>query len=152
MAQYVRPDGCTRTLASLSLGSGAHMPMTIAVDTTDPVAGPQLLIGDLHDGLRCLHLRTHKSAMIAVVNGRTPSSAAPLNAVRSIVVAPNGALFIADAMTTVSRLSAATRSGSGAGAATARVLSVPVRRVGACSSLARMPNAFRRNRCTRRMS
>jgi hypothetical protein len=75
MAQYAQLLSGTRTIAGLpgksgrvdgSALSGAlfRAPASVALDTTDPVAGPQLMIGEDH-AVRCLNLRTEMVATIA---------------------------------------------------------------------------------------
>jgi hypothetical protein len=124
MAQYARPRSGTRTIAGVANSMGhADGPALsaqfqhiscVAVDTTDPVAGPQLIIGETASRLRCLHLSNGTVSTIAgafdlsgvTVDG--PGSRARLSFPTSIAVAPNGVLFVADhTHFTIRRLSAA---------------------------------------------
>jgi hypothetical protein len=131
IAQYARPGGHTRTIAGKvgasgyldgpALGAKLDHPICVALDTTDVVAGPQLWIGQLNGLLRCLDMRTQ---MVSTVVGaqRTaeghgvdgPASSANILTVRVVVVAPNGALLIADQNSAIRRVSAIKRTASGA--------------------------------------
>jgi hypothetical protein len=113
MAQYAQNIGRIRAIAGVpgERGSGAggpalsgaplfDSPSGIAVDTTDPMAGPQLIIGDRYR-VRCLHLRTE---MVTTIAGGSdwgyadgPASRALFGSPCDIPVAPpNGALFVVD--------------------------------------------------------
>jgi hypothetical protein len=136
MAQYAQLRSGVRTIAG-SVGvsgnadgpalSGAQLnvPAAIALDDTDPEAGPQLIIGE-YDGrrVRCLNLRTR---MVTTVAGRGSQgrgapidgpalSQATFGAMYAIAVAPNGALFVCDFHSAaVRRISPAKRPASGGG-------------------------------------
>jgi hypothetical protein len=104
VAQYARPGGRTRVLwpSPSDRSQRLQLPSTVALDTTDPVTGPQLIIGTLKGALHQLNLQTLK--------GKPVKLTAPAQGiVRSIVVAPTGVLSVCNGRT-VTRLSAAYRS------------------------------------------
>jgi hypothetical protein len=114
LAQYARPVARTRTV--VGPGSSAHSdeisPVCVAMDATDPVAGPQLMIGELTRLIRCLNLRTQTLSTIVVSLDQSgqrdgPALRALIGHVRGLVVAPNGVLFTADTICTIRRISAA---------------------------------------------
>ncbi len=129
MAQYARPiGGHTHTIAGKigvrgnadgpALGGATFgSPNCVAVDTTDLVAGPQLMIGEYYGRVRCLNMRTRMLTTIVgsyahgCVDG--PASRARLGPMHSITVAPNGALFVTG-YGWVRRISAAKWPASGA--------------------------------------
>lgn len=123
-AQYARPRGSVHKITGWSdkMDFGApdfhgevfHRPMYIAVDTTDPIAGAQLMIScGYGDRLRCLNLRTQMVTSIAGdalrrdhIDG--PALQAAFGNTFRVVVAPNGVLFAADMYNdAVRRISAA---------------------------------------------
>jgi hypothetical protein len=134
MAQYARPSPGVRTIAGAHHHSGfvdghalreAKFSGTtgIAVDTSDLLAGPQLIVGDHTYGLiRCLNLRTEMVTTIAgmhsaasAVNG--PALQVGFNAPYGIAVAPNGVIFVALMdIGAVLRISAPKRSAKGVAA------------------------------------
>jgi hypothetical protein len=136
-AQYAHVFGRTRIIAGTpgTIGSadgsalseaGFVLVAPVAVDVTDPVAGPQLIIGGNRVG--CLNLRTEMVTTIAgPVPGHTgpfhgyadgPASSALFDCVWDIAVAPNGALFVAERDNgAVRRISDAKWQASGAAAA-----------------------------------
>lgn len=123
-AQYARPVGGRVHIIAGKVGayggvdgpalSGAQFkgPICVSVDTTNPAAGPQLLIGQ-HDGrVRCLNIRTQMIATIAGTYGGDPvdgpASQARFGTLFGIAVAPNSVLFVADSYNhSVRRISAA---------------------------------------------
>jgi hypothetical protein len=127
MAQYAHVIGRTRTIAGTpgehgsvdghALSGARFNCGLVVVDVTDPVAGPQLIIGG-GSAVRCLNLLTEMVTTIAgpgpghtgpfqgYVDG--PASSALFDCVWDIAVAPNGALFAAEQDTgAVRRISAA---------------------------------------------
>jgi hypothetical protein len=128
IAQYACGIGFTRTIAGKSgvggkidgpAANGAlfYKPMCIVVDDTDPVAGPQLIVGERDSGrLRAISLRTRMVSTIAGAGGTGSHSDGPAlsrarfaGAINALVVAPTGVLFVLDAAVSVRRLSAAKR-------------------------------------------
>jgi hypothetical protein len=113
MAQYARVAVRNRTIAG-QLGQGGDAdgpavggatftsPGAIVLDTTDPLAGPQLFIGQLNGLIRCLNMRTQMVSTIAgVVAVNAPPADGPargacLGRVRSVLVAPHGGLLMCD--------------------------------------------------------
>jgi hypothetical protein len=109
IAQYAHVIGRSRTVAGVpgvwdykdgpALSALFRSPSCVALDTTDPVAGPQLMIGDSY-AVRCLNLRTEMVTTIAGGDeqGRAdgPASRARFHSVVHIVVASNGVLLVAD--------------------------------------------------------
>ncbi len=128
MAQYARPiGGQTHTIAGQVRGKGRadgpalggarlNWAACVAMDTTDPVAGPQLIISD-GDRIRCLNMRTRMLTTIAGSSaGRFDTSAlqAQFEWAHGIAVAPNGAVFVSDLYNaSVRRISAAKWPASG---------------------------------------
>jgi hypothetical protein len=107
MAQYAHViSRGSRIIAGVS-GSAGHAdgpalfgallrgPTAIAIDDTDPVAGPQLIIGD-NSAVRSLNLRTEMVTTIAGSDLDGPASRARFDSVYGIAVAPNGVLFVVD--------------------------------------------------------
>ncbi len=108
MAQYARPiGGHTHTIAGKdgvmgnadgpALGGAEFArPICVALDTTDAVAGPQLIIGDA-GRVRCLNMRTRMVTTIAgtgaLGHADGPASRVWLGPMQSIVVTPSGALL-----------------------------------------------------------
>jgi hypothetical protein len=124
-AQYLQHSAHTLTIAgepgasghrdgSALTGALLECPLAVAVDTTDPVAGPQLIVSEGHH-VRCLNLRTEMVTSIAgsMARGRSDGSAlseARFESLSAVVVAPNGAVFAVDGPNKcVRRLSAAKR-------------------------------------------
>jgi hypothetical protein len=74
-------------------------PSGIAIDTTDPMTGPQLIIGD-NGVVRCLNLRTEMVTTIVGggLGGRCdgPASRARFALVYGVAVAVNRAVFVVD--------------------------------------------------------
>jgi hypothetical protein len=113
-------------------------PTCVALDTSDPVAGPQLMIGEDTGGrVQCLSLRTSVMTTVAGVSSAEgsfsfdgPASSARFTSICDIVVAPNGVLFVEDAIGGVRRISAATRPASGGGAAAERMVTTPIGKAG----------------------
>jgi hypothetical protein len=75
MAHYACPRSGTRTIAGAAHVNGRTdgpalsgalftYPQSVALDTSDPVAGPQLIIGESHR-IRCLHMRSGTVTTIA---------------------------------------------------------------------------------------
>jgi hypothetical protein len=91
-----------------SSAAGALLPTELAamaLDDTDPVAGPQLLVGGTHGPLCALSLRTRTVTVVTAdasdgpetrlhVDG--PASQARFGGIHGIAVAPNGVLFVSD--------------------------------------------------------
>jgi hypothetical protein len=122
IAQYTRPVSCSRTIVSPKgpVVSGRHEPNCLAVDTTDPVAGPQLLIGYDQCLIRCFNLNAQTLTTIAGMRvipgaGATARPHVLLGRVCGLVVAPNGVLYTSDGFGNVRRLSAAKWPVSGSG-------------------------------------
>jgi hypothetical protein len=104
IAQHAQPRGRTQ----LPTGRVNHLlraefslPTCVAVDTTDAVAGPQLLIGQENGSLRALNLRTHMVTTIAAVFSKSitafadgPALSAGLRALRGM--ARSGVLYVLD--------------------------------------------------------
>jgi hypothetical protein len=112
MAQYMHVIGRTRTIVGIQGTDTASLrPGAIAVDNTDPLAGPQLIIGD-GVAVRCLNLRTEMVTTIAGGDetGRAdgPASRARFDSLYDFAVGSNGAIFVADRCSrAVRRISAA---------------------------------------------
>ncbi len=86
----------------------------VAVDTTDAVAGPQLVFGQFNRRISCLNMRTRMVKIIAGTFGRGPldgpASQSKFGEFGNIIVAPTGALFVSEPFTGyVRRISAAKR-------------------------------------------
>ncbi len=131
MAQYALPiRGHARTIAGAA-GVSDHVdgpalshakfraPMHVAVDTTDPIAGPQLLIGVNGGRVRCFNMRTRMVTTIAGTGAMGHVDGSALQArfgwLHGIAVAPSGVLYVADgANGSVRRVSAAKWPASGA--------------------------------------
>jgi hypothetical protein len=124
VAQYACSGGFVRTIAGQTGTSGStdglalgcalfSSPTAVAMDMTDPVAGPQLLMGEMSGAIRCLHLRTHQVSTLVKglrdikSNTDGPASKARILNARGLEVAPNGAVFVADEDGFIRRISAA---------------------------------------------
>jgi hypothetical protein len=93
-----------RTIAGLSSGAmDGHAlreakfngPTAVALDDTDPVAGPQLIIADGDRLIRCLNLRSEQVTTIAGnVNG--PAREALFAGPTGLGVSRSGVLFVAE--------------------------------------------------------
>jgi hypothetical protein len=140
-AQYAFPIGRVRIIAGDTTGHAdgpaLHAqfdgPISLALDTTDPVAGPQLIIGQNHR-VRCLNLTTR---VVSTIAGSTPkagdsshsdgpASQAQLHPPYGLVVGPNGAVYFSQ-MTDhcVRRLSPAAASASAGGPSAPSPASLP---------------------------
>jgi hypothetical protein len=112
IAEYARPIG-VRTIAGDPNQKGArdghalrhaqfNSPSGVAIDESDPVAGPQLIIGDYDNHcIRCLNLRTEEVTTIAGherITGHVdgPAHKAKFGAPLGLVVAPNGVIFVTE--------------------------------------------------------
>ncbi len=134
MAQYARHvGGRTHTIAGAwrvkDPDGGpalycAHFndPSHVALDATDPVAGPQLIVAEFNGRrVRCLNMRTRMVTTIAGVglpmseHVDGPASQAQFGCLGGIAVAPSGVLFVADVFNDcVRRISASKWPGFGA--------------------------------------
>jgi hypothetical protein len=109
-AHYARPTG-VRTIAGRpgvsgfadgsALGNSQFSnPSAVAIDDTDPVAGPQLIISDYNNhAIRCLNLRSEQVTTIGGFGkghrdgpARDALFASPIG----LAVAPSGVIFVAD--------------------------------------------------------
>jgi hypothetical protein len=120
IAEYARTTSGVRTIAGA--GSSGHSdgpalqarmaaPCETAIDETDPVAGPQLIISDYGNHcIRSMNLRTQQITTIAGVARRGghrdgPVAGAQFNTPFGLAVAPSGAIFVADQGMAIRRIS-----------------------------------------------
>jgi hypothetical protein len=122
IAEYMRSAGM-RTIAGIPRRNGLvdgpalteakfKMPFAVAVDDTDPVAGPQLIISDYGNHcIRCLNFRSEQvSTLAGDRNGKFGHANGPAHAAlfyhpNGLAVAPSGVIFVAEQVRTRHALS-----------------------------------------------